>query len=93
MDLIRQLSAAGGVLALLAATLRWLGRRGIVRPSGRAAARRLQSLERLALGPQHTLHLVRLGGTALLVASSPAGCSLVRSFPASELEGRPEAPR
>jgi hypothetical protein len=39
------------------------------------------------------LHLVRLGETAMLVASSPGGCSLVRSFPASEVDGRREALR
>jgi flagellar biogenesis protein FliO len=100
-----KLAAVAGVLTLLAATLWWLRRRGIaaVLPAGvlsrglrsrrRAAARRLECLERLPLGPQHMLHLVRLGETAMLVASSPGGCSLVRSFPASEVDGRREALR
>jgi hypothetical protein len=34
-------------------------------------------LERLPLGPQHTLHLVRVGEAELLLVSSPSGCSLV----------------
>jgi hypothetical protein len=59
----------------------------------RPAGRKLECLERLPLGPQHTLHLVRLGDTALLVASSPGGCSLVRSLRASELAARQEAER
>ena len=53
----------------------------------------MECLERLPLGPQHTLHLVRLGETALLVASSPSGCSLVRSFARRDVEGSAEAAR
>jgi flagellar biosynthetic protein FliO len=81
METIEQMLAVGLVLALLAGTLWWLRRRGIagVLPARRSMGRRLECLERLPLGPQHTLHLVRLGDTALLVASSPAGCTLVRS--------------
>jgi flagellar biosynthetic protein FliO len=90
MDGIGQLAAVAGVLTLLAATLWWLRRRGIasVLPARRAAARRLECLERLPLGPNHTLHLVRLGETELLVASSPGGCSLVSSLPSTAIDGR-----
>jgi flagellar biogenesis protein FliO len=95
MDVIGQMAAVAGVLTLLAATLWWLKRRGIagVLPARKAAARRLECLERLPLGPQHTLHLVRLGGTALLVASSPGGCSLVRNCPPGEVDIPREALR
>ena len=90
MDEIRQLLAATAVLSLLGATLWWLRRRGMVRvlPRRNAPHRRLECLERLPLGPQHTLHLVRLGETALLVASSPSGCSLVRSLPTGAIDPR-----
>jgi len=95
MEVIQQAAAVAAVLGLLAATLWWLRRRGLAgvalgkRPSGR----RLEALERLPLGPQHTLHLVRLGETALLLAVSPSGCALVRSFPCSEIkEGREARP-
>ncbi len=83
MEVIQTLAAIGAVLGLLAGTLWWLGRRGFaVRlPLGGPGARRLESLERLALAPQHTLHLVRLGDTMLLLASTPAGCSVLRSIP------------
>lgn len=92
MDAIGQVAAVAGVLGLLAGTLWWLRRRGIagVLPARRPAGRRLECLERLPLGPHHTLHLVRLGETALLVASSPGGCALVRSFPSSEIDSRRE---
>ena len=83
MDIFGQLAAVGVVLAMLSGTLWWLRRRGIaVRlPVKKAAARKLECLERLPLGPQHTLHLVRLGEMALLVAASPSGCALVESLP------------
>ncbi len=83
MDFVQQMAAAGAVLALLAATLWWLRRKGFARmvPARKAAGRRLECLERLALGPQHTLHLVRLGETALLLASTPAGCTVVERVP------------
>ncbi len=95
MEWIGQMGAVGLVLALLAATLWWLRRRGIagiLRPRS-AAGRRMECLERLPLGPQHTLHLVRLGGRTMLVAASPAGCALVESFPNREIDGAREAAR
>jgi len=90
MDFVRQMAAAGAVLGLLAATLWWLRRKGIagLMPARKTAGRRLESLERLALGPQHTLHLVRLGDTALLLASSPAGCTLLESLPHQPIDNR-----
>jgi flagellar biogenesis protein FliO len=94
MELMSQLGAVGVVLALLAGTLWWFRRRGMVSvlPLSRRTPRRLVHLERLPLGPQHALHLVRVGGTDLLVGSSPAGCVLVRSFDGAagqESEARP----
>jgi len=95
MDVIQQTTAVAVVLGLLGATLWWLRRRGFATMAlGRQPApRRLEALERVHLGPQHTLHLVRLGETTLLLATSPAGCVLVRSCPSSEIEGVPEVRR
>ena len=39
--------------------------------------RLLQSIERLPLTPQHSLHLVRVEDRTVLVAVSPSGCSLL----------------
>ena len=91
MELVQQLAAVGTVLALLSGTLWWLRRRGFagVLPLKRPGGRRLECLERLPLGPQHTLHLVRVDDTALLLASTPAGCALIQS-----VAGRPgQGPR
>jgi flagellar biogenesis protein FliO len=81
MELIRQVLAVSTVLSLLVVTLWWLRRKGLVR-HGAGGSRKgaLQSVERLMLGPQHSLHLVRLAGRGLLVGTSPAGCTVLESF-------------
>ena len=46
---------------------------------GRRRARtQMESLERLALTPQHSLHLVKIGGPRCVVATHPQGCALLR---------------
>ena len=79
MDVIGQMGAVALVLGLLAGALWWLRRRGFATVgAGRPRSRRkLELVERLPLGPQHSLHLVRLEETMLLVAASPGGCRLI----------------
>jgi len=93
MEAIQQITAVAGVLALLVGTLWWLRRHGFTTANlgKKAGGRRLECVERLSLGPQQTLHLVRLGNTALLLASSPAGCSLVTSLAYREIAGPGQA--
>lgn len=94
MDVVRQVFAVTAVLALLAASLWWLRRRGLAR-WGRARVSRKRSLlavERLMLGPQHSLHLVRLAGHGLLVSTSPAGCTLLERFDWASLQVPLESP-
>jgi flagellar biogenesis protein FliO len=82
MDILRQAGALLLVFALLGGML-WLLRRtgaaaslgGWRRAPGRE--RSLASIERLALTPQHSLHLVRIGGREVMVATFPSGCSLL----------------
>lgn len=89
MEAIRQMLSVTVVLLLLGATLWWLRRKGLARYGTRAGrGRALQSVERLALGPQHSLHLVRLGGRGLLVSASPTGCALLENFEWSSVESR-----
>ena len=91
MDSFSQMGAVFGVLALLGVSLWWLRRRGLAGslPIRGSAGRRMACLERLPLGPQHTLHLVRFGQSVLLISSSPAGCSLLQTCPHQEIEGTP----
>ena len=88
MEVIQQFSAVVGVLLLLAGTLWWLRGRGFAVPKLRAGGgrRKLESIDRLVLAPQQSLHLVRLGNKVLLVAASPAGCSLVTSLDYTDVE-------
>jgi flagellar biogenesis protein FliO len=96
MEYTSQALAVAVVLALLATALWWLRRRGWavlaggVRPGGR---RKLELLERLVLGPQHSLHLVRVGGEVLLVACSPASCGVVERVAARVPESEMGEPR
>ncbi|HUI77692.1 MAG TPA: flagellar biosynthetic protein FliO [Bryobacteraceae bacterium] len=92
MEMVGQLAAVAAVLALAAASSWWLRKRGLASPlePRKGAGRRLESVGRLPLGPQQTLHLVRFGERALLVASSPAGCVLLQSVDWREVEGRGE---
>jgi flagellar biosynthetic protein FliO len=90
MEVIQQIAAVAVVLLLLGATLWVLRRRGLAGVSlrNKSAGRRIVCLERLPLGPQHTLHLVRVGDTELLLACSPSGCSLVERLAGRATEAR-----
>ena len=53
----------------------------------------LESLERLVLTPQHTLHVLRFQGREMLLATHPQGCALLDgAHPegCALLEGAPE---
>jgi flagellar biogenesis protein FliO len=53
---------------------------GLATLSGRgqgAVSRQLKVVERLPLGPQHTLHLVRVGERTILVATTPGSCQIM----------------
>ena len=90
MGFAEQVLAVGVVLTLLAATLRWLRRGGMIHLKRGSAAKRpvrsLELVERLPVAPQHVLHLVRLGSRAFLIGRSPSGLSLLDSFEWSRVE-------
>ena len=77
-------------LALLGGTLWWLRNKGMAQLSIKRAGgkgRSIQVMERLALTPQHSLHLVRVEGRTLLIAASPGGCSILDGVPVPPTEG------
>jgi flagellar biogenesis protein FliO len=78
---IQQATIAIGVLAALGIALYVLRSKGMVQFKNRgrsdAKTRRLQSIERLPLTAQHSLHLVRVAGRLVLIAVSPGGCSVL----------------
>ncbi len=51
---------------------------------GLARERALETVERLALTPHHTLHVLRLRDREMLVATHPQGCTLLATLPAEE---------
>ena len=76
MDVLRQLWAIALVLGLLWAALWALRKRGAIRFRQSHAPNSgvtLISLARLTLGPQHSLHWVRIGARDVLVAVHPSG--------------------
>jgi len=80
-DLAGQALAVFLVFTLLAAAVWKLGgaslagRLGWSRP--RMTSRKLETLDRMPLTPQHAVHLVRFGGRELIVATHPHGCSVL----------------
>lgn len=77
MEFAAQMLLAFAVPGALAALLWWLQRRGMARFTSGGQARRMQVVERLPLTAQHSLHLVRVDGKLLIVASAPGGCSVI----------------
>jgi flagellar biogenesis protein FliO len=81
MEPLQQAAAVLLVLTLLGAALYGLRSKGLAvmlrRSSGGTGQRQLEAIDRLPLTPHHSLHLVRVEGRTVLIAVSPAGCSIV----------------
>jgi flagellar biogenesis protein FliO len=81
MEAIQPVLTVLFVLGLLGGALYWLRAKGLARFDGkgigRPGVRQMRVVERLALTPHHSLHLVTVGGRRLLVAASPGGCTVV----------------
>ena len=96
MEIVRQLLAVVLVLASLVVTLWWLRRRNPVHLGFRIKKNRrrriLESVERLPLSSQHTLHLVRVADRVLVLAVHSSGCSLLESRSWKEVNPGQRAP-
>jgi flagellar biosynthetic protein FliO len=84
--MVQQSMAVFLVLGLLFGAL-WLLRRKSLRGFGllskqTGGVRQLRVIERLSLTPQHSVHLVQVADTLLVVGVSPAGCNSLASLPA-----------
>ena len=84
MESIQQALSVLLVLGLLGGALWWLRRKGMAqfafKTAGSSRRKTMQVLERMALTPQHSLHLVRVENRVVLIAASPAGCSILEGF-------------
>jgi flagellar biogenesis protein FliO len=68
------------VLALLVAVLFVLRKAGGLKFTGPQNGKResqIEIVERVALGPQHGLHLVRAGGRSVLIVTAPSSCQVL----------------
>lgn len=85
---LRALLSVALVLGLVVGLRFWLGRAAWGQRRGRRPNQpgRLETLDRLALSPQHTLYLVRVGNRAVLIGAHPGGCHLLERLPAEMLK-------
>jgi flagellar biogenesis protein FliO len=86
MDVVQPLAAIILVMALLGGVLLILRKRGTASfgLNGAAVPHWLEVVERVSLGPQHALHMVRAGGRVVLVVTGPNSCQLLNYFPSGE---------
>jgi len=88
MDVIEPFATVCFVLAILGGALFLLKKRGAAsfRFPGMSSSgpRRMEVLERVSLGPHHALHMVRLGGRCVVIATAPSACQLLCDAPAPE---------
>ncbi len=90
--MVQQILSVLLVLGLLGGLLWVLRSRGLAYyrgPAARKSTRHLESIARLPLTPQHSVHLVRVSDHAVLLALSPSGCQLVERV---EWNGAADAP-
>ena len=86
MDVAQQIVSVLFVFALLGLVLWTLRRKGFAFPrllTGRTTSRgrAFEAVDRLALTPQHALHMVRIDNVDIIVATHPGGCSLLMEKP------------
>lgn len=88
MEITEQISMVLLVFALLGGLVWFLKKRGLaslpIRGRG-GRSRRLEVLERVALTPQHALHLVRVSGKVILIGTAPSACTVMSTGTAQEL--------
>ncbi|MCC6858219.1 MAG: FliO/MopB family protein [Bryobacterales bacterium] len=90
MDMLGPLLSIGFVFALLGAAIWLLRRNGLAGRASRGRGHFLELVESRPLSPGHTLHLVRIAGRGVVVATCGSGCALIESRPWRELAGATE---
>lgn len=78
MDLLQQGAALLVVFSLLGGAV-WMLRSRRVPGIRVRGERRMQVVERLALTPQHSLCLVKIGGRTVMIGTAPSSCHLIES--------------
>ncbi len=94
MEILEQLVVIGLVLGVLVGGVWLMKHKGwatanVRRPKSDGRPR-LEVIDRLALTPHHSLHLVRLADRTMLIGLSPSGCNLLEN--SSEKNTSPQLP-
>jgi flagellar biosynthetic protein FliO len=76
MEFFQQGLALALVFGLLATAL-WLVKRRQLPAPGSRGALRMQVVERVALTPQHTICLVKVGERLIIIGTAPSSCQLI----------------
>lgn len=87
MTLVRQLTAATLLLAILWAGIRIFQKKCAIRIGNRKSGQKagfVKSCGRLSLGTQHSLHCVRVGGRHLVLGVHPTGMTVLCEIAAGE---------
>jgi len=91
MDIVRQSLAITFVFALLWGALWFLRKKGSVGfPKRHNGGRLLESVARLSLSGQHSVHIVRAGGRELILGVHPSGVTLLAERASGEKHLPPE---
>ncbi len=97
MDLIQQSFGITLVFLALWLTLWWLKRRGFASLGTRLKysdqKREMETIERLALTPQHSVQLIRVQNRVLLLGLHPAGLTVLSESCIADSKLRETAPK
>lgn len=88
MEMFQQLLAVALVLGALLALVWVMKRKGWAQGrmrGSRDSRSQLEVIDRLALTPNHSVHLIRLADRVLLIGLSPNGCNLLETTPAASV--------
>ena len=88
---LRRSRAAATPAAESAGWFRIAGGLGLGGMRSRDRERVLERVDRLALTPQHMLHLVRVQGREMVVATHPQGCLLLKRTAETKRDAVPQA--
>ena len=84
METARQFVSVFAVLGLLLVAAWWARKRpavaGRIRFGAGRSAHLVRVVERVALTPQHSLHVVELNGETLLLGAGPSGVQVIRTL-------------
>jgi flagellar biogenesis protein FliO len=79
MELIQQGLSLVAVFGLLGAALWFVKTRQNPLSRKLGGERRMQVLERVALTPQHSICLVRVGARLIMIGTAPSSCQLIQT--------------